>query len=96
MTESDIDRVFVRAKELGMELICSYVILSTAELFDIDESKAIALSKDVIKTEDDFLFKVIDPKDKKTFKYQTENIVERFFLKNRKKDLLEVNVNEKT
>ncbi len=96
MTESDIDRVFVRAKELGMELICSYVILSTAELFDVDESKAITLSKGIIKTDQDFLFKVIDPKDKKTFKYQTENIVERFFLKNRKNDLVEVNANGKT
>lgn len=90
MTDIDVDRVFTRAKELDMEKICAYAILSTAELFDIDATKAIKLSEKALDNDQNFLFRVINPKEKKTLIYQTKDITERFFLENRSEDLEEV------
>ena len=90
MKDSDIESVFIRAKELGLEKACAYAVLEALELFDMDFFKAKNLSEAILENEKDFILKVVSPKDKKILKYQTVDVTKRFFMNNRVADLKEV------
>ena len=90
MTETQVQRVFSRATELGMEKICAYTILETIGLFDMDNTFAYGISRVALENEPDFCLKVVSPKDKMILKYQTSDVTERFFMESRANDLKEV------
>lgn len=81
---------FDRAKELGLEKICSFAVLYAAELFDVDNSAAVSIARNVLAIDPDFLHTVASPKDKTFLRYEEENIFRRFFFENRSVLLQEV------
>lgn len=96
MTEKQLQHIFTRATELGMEKICAYAILETLELFDMNHSFVYNFSHHTLKEDPDFRLRVTSPKDKKTLVYQTSDATERFFMALRANDLKEVSPYEKT
>lgn len=96
MSDEQIDRVFLRAKEFCMEKICAYAILETTGLFDMEKSLAYSKSMEAITDEPDFCLKIVSPKDKKALIYQTADVNKRFFMESRVKDLKEVDSYGKT
>ncbi len=83
-------RLFARALVLGLDKICAYAILETAEIFAISHHAAVALASEILTKDPDFRLTVIAPTEKKQYRYQTKNASERFFLKDRTLDLKEV------
>ena len=96
MTDAQLQRVFARATELGMEKIFAYAILETMGLFDMNKPLAYGISCVVLGKDLEFCLRVVSPKDKKMLKYQTTNVTERFFMESRTNDLVEVSSYEKT
>ncbi len=96
MSDANVAEIFTRAKELGMEKICAYAILQTAELFDISDSKVLQKANDSLAQDSDFMLRIVSPKNKKILSYKTANASERFFMGNRAQDLREVKENEGT
>ena len=94
MTDAQIQRVFERATELGMEKICAYTIIETINLFDMDNTFAHEISRDTLEDDPDFCLKVISPIDKKKLMYQTPDATDRFFMDSRADDLREVSEDE--
>lgn len=92
MTETEIVSVFERAKEIEMEKICAFAIISTFTLFNMDNSNSLALklATNIVSENSDFMNIVTVPSEKKLMKYITEDISERFFMKDRSTDLKEV------
>ena len=95
MTDAQVQRIFARAKDLGMEKICAYTILETIGLFDMDNIFAYEISRVTLENDPDFCLKVVSPKDKKILIYQTPDVTERFFIESRANDLKEVSGDEK-
>ena len=95
MTDAELQRIFARATELGMEKVCAYTILETMGLFDMSNAFAYAVSHKTLEDDPYFCLRVVSPKDKKFFMYQTPDVTERFFMESRIKDLKEVTENEK-
>ena len=96
MTEKEIEKVFERARELKIEKICAYAVLEVMELFNVENKYAFGNSEEILRDDPDFRFRVISPKEKKTFAYQTTDVTKRFFTENRINDLREVTLNENT
>ena len=96
MSEKQLQKIFARAKELGMERICAYAILETMELFDINN--LLFYDRSVFPIADDlnFRLRVVSPHDKKVFMYQTSDTTERFFMESRVNDLKEIGTYEPT
>lgn len=90
MTEAQLQKVFARATELGLEKVCAYAILETMGLFDMNAPLAYGISSTVLDNDPCFLLRVVSPKDKKVLMYQTADITERFFMDSRVDDLREV------
>ena len=95
MSETQLQDIFTRANELGMEKICAYTILETIGLFDMNNTFAYSISRAALDDDPRFCLKVISPKDKKVLIYQTADVTERFFMDSRADDLKEVDENEK-
>ena len=95
MTDTQLQEIFSRATELGMERVCAYSILETMELFDIDNTFAYEISCTALKDDQNFRLRVVSPKDKKVFMYQTTDATQRFFMESRADDLKEVDSYEK-
>ena len=95
MTDTQLQRIFTRATELGMEKICAYTILETMGLFDMDYSLARDVSHIALDDDPFFCLRVVSPKEKKVLMYQTADVTERFFMESRVSNLKEVNENEK-
>lgn len=89
MFDEEVERLFVRAKELGMQKICGYTVWQTAELFDLRHTRAVQKAKEALSEDPAFLLQVVSPKDKKILVYETQDIVERFFMEDRTQDLRE-------
>ena len=89
-------RVYARAKELGMEQICAFAILQTAELFVMEDSDVLWQAEYILRDNKVFLHQVISPQEHKIYQYQTEDISERFFMEDRASDLKEVSFDETT
>lgn len=94
MTDVQLQRIFVRAAELGMEKVCAYSVLETMGLFDMDNPFAYGIAHIALEDNPDFCLRVISPKDKKVLMYQTADVNERFFMDKRAEDLKEVAENE--
>lgn len=100
MLLNDIDkdkteRLFERARILGMEKICAFSVLQTASLFDFRNEHASVLAGSVLESDPDFLHTVISPRDKKRYIFEEKDILERFFDENRTQLLEEVKQNGK-
>ena len=89
MTDMDIEKVFVRAKELGMDKVCAYAVSETAGLFDMKNIQSMQILKEVLSEDSGFVLRVIDPKEKRKLIYQTADVTERFFMAERIEDLRE-------
>ena len=96
MTDEQLQSVFHRAKDLEMEKICAYAVLEAMALFDIDRPFAKTISSFVLASDPTFCLRVVSPKDKKIFLYQTPDATNRFFMDSRVNDLKEVIAHEKT
>lgn len=94
MTDTDLQKTFARATELGMEKICAYAVLETMGLFDMDNPFAYGIAHVALEDDPDFCLRVVSPKDKKVLMYQTSDVNERFFMEARAEDLKEVAKNE--
>jgi hypothetical protein len=94
MTQQDAQRLFERAKELGMEQVCAFAILQTAELFVMEDSDALWQAEYILRDNKAFLHQVVSPQEHKIYQYQTEDISERFFMEDRAGDLEEVSFDE--
>ena len=90
MTEAQLQKIFTRATELGLEKVCAYAILETMGLFDMNDPLAYGISNTVLDNDPCFLLRVVSPKDKKVLMYQTADVTERFFMDSRVNDLREV------
>ncbi len=66
MSDRQLQRVFTKATELGMEKICAYAVLETMGLFDINNAFAHQIADAVLEDDPDFCLKVVSPKDRKT------------------------------
>ena len=90
MTEDEIKGVFRRAKILGMDKICAFAILHTAELFTVNNKCAVSIAENILAKDSEFIHTVFSPKDKTMLVFTEKNISERFFETNRKELLKEV------
>lgn len=91
-----IDFLFERAMKLGMEKVCAFAVLQTAELFKFENLYAVEIATKALGCDLDFIHRIVSPKDKKQLIFMERNIIERFFADNRKVLLEEVNHSEKT
>lgn len=89
LDEKELDFLFNRAKQFGMEKICAFAILQMSKLFDFNNTYAISISEKILKDDPEFIHKIVDPKGKKMYSYAEKDIVERFFSNNRKELLSE-------
>ena len=94
MTDAQLQSVFSRANQLGMEKVCAYTVLDTMELFDMENPLAYGIAQVALKDDPSFCLRVVAPKDKKVLMYQTTDVTERFFMPSRVGDLKEVTTNE--
>ncbi|MBE7058973.1 MAG: hypothetical protein E7387_07775 [Ruminococcaceae bacterium] len=85
-----VDFYFRRAAEFGMEKVCAFAVLQTSELFDVNNTYAIDIAKEILKNDPDFIHEVISPKEKKMYVYTEKDITKRFFADSRKELLQEV------
>ena len=95
MTDEQLQKVFHRARALGMEKPCAYAVLESMELFDMDNAFARLIATEALADDADFRLRVVSPKDKKMLIYQTLNVAERFFMEARVENLKEVPPYEK-
>jgi hypothetical protein len=86
----EIDLIFKRAKDNGMEKICAFAVMQTSKLFNLANDFAVLKSKQILKDDPQFIHRVISPKDRKEFIYKEKNILKRLFSKNRRGLLIEV------
>ena len=94
MSVINIQQIFERAYELGLQKICAYAILETMELFDMECDFARLKALEAIADEPDFCLRIISPTDKKTYTYKTANTTTRFFMADRTIDLKEIDNDE--
>ena len=87
MSDEDLINIFARACELNIEKVCAYTILETIGLFDIKNPIASQLSKETLKDDPCFVLNIVDPKGKRTLRYQTHDVTKRFFMDDRVEDL---------
>ena len=96
MHEDDVERLFCRATQLGMEKICAFAIIQTNALYDTINSYADKTAKTILAGNENFLYEVFSPEGKKTLIYDEKDINKLFFSDNRVKHLKEASDNEKT
>lgn len=89
MSVPQIEKIFERAKTLGMEKECAFAIIQTSKLFDVSNRFAEEMAGCVLMNDPDYIHRVISPKDNKTFIFTEKNIFERFFADSRKELLKE-------
>jgi hypothetical protein len=89
MSDVNIDDVFERAADMGMEKMCAYAILQADAFFPMNRY-AVSIAESILLSEPLFLHTVYSPSDKKTYIYTQTDVFERFFSKDRTKLLREV------
>ena len=90
--DTEYSDLFIRARELGLEKECAFAIAETDALLGVPAEISEAAS-DILQNSEDFLHKVTDPAEHKTYIYTERDIVKRFFSDNRIK-LLEETADE--
>ena len=89
MSVPQIEKIFERAKTLGMEKECAFAIIQTSKLFDVSNRFAEEMAGCILMNDPDYIHRVISPKDNKIFIFTEKNIFERFFADSRKELLKE-------
>lgn len=92
-TPTEIKELFTRAKELGTADICSCAIVWTSCLFSIPCNYSQEYANNMLFNNASVLDEVISPSEHKLFIYTEKNIRKRFFAKDRKLLLKEVEQN---
>lgn len=90
MTETEIDALFVRAKQTDTEKICAFTVAQTTELFNFKNAYAVEKANGILKNDPEFIHVIVSPKDKKTFVFTEKSVETRFFADDRKSLLEEV------
>ena len=90
MDKKQVNNMFDRAQELGLEKVCATVILWTEALLKRYNPIALERAKEILNGHENMLHEVISPEEKKTYVYQNKDIRARFFAKNRASLLKEV------
>ncbi len=90
MSKKNIKDMFARATELALSEICACSILWTQSLFGTLPGLAVTLAKKILKEQNDLLFEVISPDERKIYTYNTKNMRTRFFAHDRTTMLKEV------
>lgn len=90
LPKEDVECLFSRARELGMEKICAFAVVQMSKLFYCSNVYAVKVAEDILKNEPMFIHTVVSPKEKKTYIFTELDIEERFFADNRKILLQEV------
>ena len=67
LPKEDVDCLFSRAKEIGMEKICAFAVVQMSKLFHCSNVYAVMVAEDVLKNEPMFIHTVVSPKEKKTY-----------------------------
>ena len=94
MNNEKLKTIFERAKEIGMEKICSYAVLETIGLFEMNNAFAFSVASEAIADDPSFRLKVFSPKEKKTFFYEASDVNDRFFMEERVDNLKEVYISK--
>ena len=89
MSGSQLEKIFERAKTIGMEKECAFAIIQTSKLFDVSNRLAKETAGCILMNDLEHIHRVISPKDNKTFIFTEKNIFERFFADSRKELLKE-------
>ena len=92
--EEQVDFLFDRAEKLGMEKVCAFAVLHTAELFKFRNIYAVEVATRALGYDMDFIHRIVSPKDKKEMIFTERSVCERFFADNRKELLEEVKKDE--
>lgn len=92
-TKEQVDFLFKRAGELGMEKICAFSVLQMSGLFKFENAYARELAESILESDPDFIHRVVSPKEGKNYIFTEKNISERLFADNRKSLLEEVKIN---
>ena len=90
MSKTEIDTLFARAKQTDTEKICAFAVSQMSELFNFENHYAVDKANEILKSDPDFIHKVISPKDKKTYLFTEKSVAARFFADDRKSLLEEV------
>ncbi len=90
VNEEHIDCLFQRAEKLGLEKICAFAVLQTAELFKFKNRYAVKVALKALGKDKDFIHRIVSPKDKKELLFTERSVSERLFANNRKELLREV------
>ena len=89
-SNNQMQQIFQRSLELGLEKVCAYAILETIELFEMDKTWVTQWAIKTLADTPNFHLQVTSPAEKKLFQYQTQPVSKRFFMKSRFSDLKEV------
>ena len=92
--EEQIDFLFDRAEKLGMEKVCAFAVLHTAELFKFRNLYAVEVATRALGYDMDFIHRIVSPREKKELIFTECSVCERFFADNRKELLEEVKKDE--
>ena len=95
MSDVNIDDIFERAADMGMEKMCAYAILQADAFFPMNRY-AVSMAENILLSEPSFLHTVYSPSDKKIYIYTQTDVFKRFFNKDRTKLLREVESNAAT
>ncbi len=90
MDEDAVEKVFLRARALGLDKECAFAVLETAALFDVKSGYAVMIAEDVLRDAPDFLHTVVSPAEGKRFVFWEKDILRRFFSDDRAELLREV------
>lgn len=89
LTPADLNALYTRAKELGMDDVCSCAILWTDSLLPVDNDAALNQAHQCLAGKEQLLDTVVAPKDHKDYVYAEHNLKSRFFSADRTKLLKE-------
>lgn len=89
-TADQIQNIFTRASELGVDKVCAYTILEVDDLFDSGNLAATSAAKTILEKDPEFRLRVYDPERKTSLVYQVHSASDRFFAADRTTLLKEV------
>lgn len=92
--EEQVDFLFERAENLGVEKVCAFAVLHTAELFKFRNQYAVEVATKALGDDMDFIHRVFSPREKKELIFAERSVIERFFADDRKELLDEVKADE--
>ncbi len=89
-SKEQIDGLFNRAKELGMEKVCAFTVVQMSKLFQFENMYAVPVAEEILDSDPMFIHFIVSPKEKKEYVFTQKDIEKRFFADNRRVLLQEV------